>query len=304
MSNIHGLSLSSNEAKRGDSEEFFGGGATSGTAVWRPTNGPQRQQQPPAAAPAPSSAAAAGGGSDADMRQLIAQARQAAAAAEGPGEAADRLLGTITIYANGFIIGNGQQTGFRDARDAGNAAFIASLRRGEVPAEMEDICRREWGREAETVSVNLVDKHAETYTPPKAKFSFAESKGQQLSSGGGGGGQAGQQQQQATQRLSRQPAKRYVADGSSPSTTLQIVTADRKKHREAFSEQATVGQLYAHVASLHIPSAAAPAAAAAAAQSASFELVAGFPPKVLADGSLTLKQAGICGASVQQRPTQ
>ena len=235
------------------------------------------------------------------MRQLIAQARQQAAAQEGAGDAADRLLGTITIYANGFIIGNGQQTGFRDARDANNAAFIASLRRGEVPSELEDICRREWGRDADTVSVNLVDKHSDTYTPPKAKFSFAESKGQQLSSGGSGGGGGSSEQQAAIQRLSRQPAKRCTADGSSPSTTLQIVTADRKKHRETFSEQSTVAQLYAHVAALHAPAAAQ---SATSAQSASFELVAGFPPKVLAEGGLTLKQAGICGASVQQRTTQ
>ena len=302
MSNIHGLSFgSSSEGKRADDEEFYGGGATSGTAVWRPTNGPQRQQQPGAAGGPPGAAAGGTGGGDADMRQLIAQARQqAAAGAAGGGEAgaADRLLGTITIYANGFMIGNGATTGFRDARDANNAAFIASLRRGEVPAELEDICRREWGREADTVSVNLVDKHTDTYTPPKPKFSFADSKGQQLSSAGsggsGGGSEATQQQLASTQRLSRQPAQRYAADGAAPSTTLQIVTADRKKHRETFSEQATVAALYAHVATLHVP----------AAPSQSFELVAGFPPKVLADGALTLKQAGICGASVQQRSTQ
>ena len=229
------------------------------------------------------------------MRQLIAQARQqAASAAGGSDAAADRLLGTITIYANGFIIGNGQQTGFRDSRDAGNSAFIASLRRGEVPAELEEICRREWGTQADTVSVNLVDKHTETYTPPKPKFSFADSKGQQLSSAAATGG-AGEQQTASTQRLSRQPPKRAAAaDGASPSTTLQIVTADRKKHRETLSEQTTVAELYAHVAALHVP--AAPAN--------SFELVAGFPPKVLADGALTLKQASICGASVQQRSTQ
>ena len=239
-----------------------------------------------------------GAGGDADMRQLIAQARQQAAAAgggqQGAGDAADRLLGTITIYANGFIIGNGAATGFRDAREASNSAFIASLRRGEVPAELEEICRREWGRDADTVSVNLVDKHTETYTPPKAKFSFAESKGQQLSSGGSGGGGSSSEQQAAIQRLSRQPAKRHTADGDSPNTTLQIVTADRKKHRETFNEQTTVAQLYAHVAALHTP----------AQPGSSFELVAGFPPKVLADGALTLKQAGICGASVQQRTTQ
>ena len=300
MSNIHGLSFGgANEGKRAEDEEFFGGGATSGTAVWRPNNGAQRQQQPPAAGQG------AGGAADADMRQLIAQARQQAAAAGGGDAAADRLLGTITIYANGFIVGNGQQTGFRDAREAGNTAFIASLRRGEVPAEMEEICRREWGRDADTVSVNLVDKHTETYTPPKPKFSFADSKGQQLSSSGGGGAggggnEAAQQQQAATQRLSRQSPKRYTADGASPNSTLQIVTADRKKHRETFNEQTTVAQLYAHVATLHAPQ---PPAGQSSATGA-FELVAGFPPKVLSDGALTIKQAGVCGASVQQRSTQ
>ncbi len=32
-----------------------------------------------------------------------------------------------------------------------------------------------------------------------------------------------------------------------------------------------------------------------------FDLVAGFPPKPLTDPSLTLKEAGLLGASVQQR---
>ena len=82
MSNIHSLSLSNpSDAKSRDAEEFFGGGATSGTAVWRPTNGPQRQQGGGAGgatggAAAGSTAGATPGAADADMRQLIQQARE------------------------------------------------------------------------------------------------------------------------------------------------------------------------------------------------------------------------------------
>ena len=191
------------------------------------------------------------------------------------------------MYSNGFVLGAGE---FRDAKDPRNAAFIAALKAGEVPAELEELCRREWGPQADAVRVNLVDRSTQAYVPPKAKFSFAESKGQQLSSGS-----ASQSASTAASAaaLARLPPARYAPRPSAPATVLQIVTADRRRLRESFNEDTTVAALYQHVAAV------APTAAPAAV----FELVAGFPPKPLTNGTQTLKEAGICGASVQQRTT-
>ena len=198
-------------------------------------------------------------------------------------------MGQITVYSNGFVLGDGE---FRDAKDARNAAFIAALKAGEVPAELEAMCRKEWGEQAEQVRVNLVDKSSTAYTPPKAKFSFAQSKGQQLTAAAPSSASTS-----SAAALSRLPPSRYVPHSSSPTTVLQVVTADRRKLRETLNEDTTVAELYQHV--LHALQAAQQPSAAHAPPA--FELVAGFPPKPLVDGAVTLKQAGICGASVQQR---
>ena len=205
------------------------------------------------------------------------------AAASSAGE--DRNIGLITVYANGFVVGNGE---FRDAKDARNAAFIAALKAGEVPPELEAVCRKEWGDQPDAeVRVNLIDKSSQTFAPPKPKFSFAESKGQQLSSASSAPNAS------SAVALSRLPPQPYAAHSSSPTTVLQLVTADRRKLRETFNEDTPVSVLYQHVSAVApLPPSTPPA---------TFELVAGFPPKALTDGSQTLKQAGICGASIQQR---
>ena len=80
MSNIHGLSFSNpSDAKSPDNEEFFGGGATSGTAVWRPTNGPQRQGGGGGQGGTPQPTGGGGppnNGSEPDLRQIIQQAKE------------------------------------------------------------------------------------------------------------------------------------------------------------------------------------------------------------------------------------
>ena len=202
------------------------------------------------------------------------------------------MIGLITVYANGFVLGNGE---FRDAKDTRNAAFIAALKAGEVPPELESICQKEWGTEGGggEVRVNLVDKSRETFQPPKAKFNFADSKGQQLTSPASSASSAASSASASAAALSRLPPLPYVAHSSSPTTVLQLVTADRRKLRETFNDDTTVSALYRHVAHVApLPPSTPPM---------TFELVAGFPPRPLSDGAKTLKQAGICGASVQQR---
>ncbi len=78
MSNIHGLnSANRNEAKKKQNEEEFSlGGATSSTAVFRPTNGA--------------------------LREVIDRAREQSAQSPAQPNANDRSIGRITIYANGF----------------------------------------------------------------------------------------------------------------------------------------------------------------------------------------------------------
>jgi len=286
MSNIHGLSFNKNE-KKADQEEFFGGGATSGTAVWRPTNGPQREG---AASPQPAPGSTPATGEAADLRQIIQQARSAASSGAAPTAADDRNIGLITIYSNGFIMGNGE---FRDVKDPRNAAFVASLKKGEVPTEMEAMCRSEWGPATDAVRVNLVDKSSEAYTPPKPKFNFATSKGQQLQSASTSTTSSANSIQSATI-----PAQIYTVDSAQPTTTLQIVLADRRKLKATFNAATTILQLYAHVKALSGQQATG---AATSVSVPAFDLVSGFPPKPLSQPQQTLKDAGLMGASVTQQ---
>jgi hypothetical protein len=73
-----------------------------------------------------------------------------------------------------------------------------------------------------------------------------------------------------------------------PFTTVQLVLADRRRVRERVNLDSTVLDLYRHVQ--HLSGVATP-----------FELLAGFPPKALADPSATIEAAGLAGSSVQQR---
>ena len=212
------------------------------------------------------------------------------------------MIGQITVYSNGFVMGDGE---FRDAKEPRNAAFIAALKAGEVPSELEEMCRKEWGDQADAVRVNLVDRSSQAFTPPKPKFSFAQSKGQQLTAIAPSPASAS-----SAAALSRLPPSRYTVRSSSPTTVLQVVTADRRKLRETLNEDSTVAQLYQHVAAAQVQvqvQAAANSASTSTHTNAStppapFELVAGFPPKSLVNGAATLREAGICGASIQQRP--
>jgi UBX domain-containing protein 1 len=259
MSNIHGLnSKNRNEvAKKQNEEEFSLGGATSSTAVYRPNNGV--------------------------MREVIDRAREQSAQlgnnnnTTGGATNNDRSIGLITIYANGFIIGDGQ---FRDASDPKNASFIKDLKNGDVPREMVDMCQEQWGKDIDSVNVQLKDNSSEVYTPPKPKFNFAESKGQSL----GASSSSSSNNSVAFQNLKSQQLQ---IDSSQPTASIQLVLADRRRLRETVNHSTTVADIYRHV--LHLT------------QTPKFELVTGFPPKVLTDPNQTVKDAGLIGAQVQQR---
>jgi len=259
MSNIHGLGGVKKEEPKKDTEQFSSSGHTSSTAVWRP-------------APGAGAGAGAGAGSGAPggMQDIIAKAKGQQHATD----AQDRSVGTITLYANGFILGEGE---FRDSKDAKNAGFLKALMAGDVPDELEAECRREWGN-VENVRVNLVDKSRDTYVPPKAKFNFSESQGMSL------GGPA---KSTTAGSFKTAVAKEYKANKEGKSTTLQLVLHPRTKAKGEFLHDATVLDVYQHVMFLT--------------KLKDFDLVAGYPPKALANPNQTLTEAGLIGASIQQR---
>jgi len=253
MSNIHGLGPVKKDKKNENMEEFFEPGKSSGTAVLRPTGGG------PAGDP---------------MQDMIRNARGNAGNADP--EAMSRNLGVITIYANGFRLGDGE---FQPITIPKNAAFIKSLKEGAVPAELEEQVRKQFGAQADSVGIHLQDKSSETYVPPKVeqKFDFSSSQGVTL------GGSA----TPAVPVSSSLTPQEYQVDASQPQTIIQVVLANKQKLRVNINQTATVGQLYQHV--MHVSTLR------------SFSLAGGFPPKPLTDYGATIKAAGLVGASVTQR---
>ncbi len=166
------------------------------------------------------------------LNDIVRQAREQKDSAAGSEAYRDRNIGTITLYANGFIIGNGE---FRDAKVEKNAQFLADLKTGEVPAELEDLCRKEWGNQVDAVGVNLVDKTSETFKP---KFDFAQSKGQSLAASGSA---------PVAASFATAKAAKAAVNGAAAQAAVQIMTADRKRIRETFNETHTVLDLYQHI---------------------------------------------------------
>lgn len=180
----------------------------------------------------------------------------------------------ITLYKNGFKVDDGE---FRDSSIAANGKFLDDLKNGHVPREMEPEIKAKMGGRSGQPIVSLKDCTSEVFVPPPPKFSFDNSHGQSLSGGSGGG---------AVDLSSLSPTEYKLND--SPSTTIQLIAHNRKKHRVKMNLSATTAQLYQHVMSMT--------------GQRTFSLLEGFPPKALtASNSDTIESAGLKGASVSQQ---
>jgi len=77
------------------------------------------------------------------------------------------------------------------------------------------------------------------------------------------------------------------ANVQAQSVSMQIMLANGKKHSVKVSETQTVGEVFAHAKALHDPG--------------RFQLLSGFPPKVLTDETMSVVDAGLKGARVTQK---
>mmetsp|Transcript_8810 Transcript_8810/g.26684 ORF Transcript_8810/g.26684 Transcript_8810/m.26684 type:complete len:252 (-) Transcript_8810:63-818(-) len=206
-----------------------------------------------------------GDGPDDPVARMFRQARQNAADGAAPAEGGGRTV--VTVYANGFTVGDGP---FRPSEgDPANEAFLRDVGRGLVPRELEE------SAQGGAVNLELVDKRGDTYEPP-AYVAFAGG-GQTLSSGAPAAG--------AVLSGSCPPP---VVDAAQPTTTIAIRLASGKRVKATLNLSHTVEQLDALVRSEH------PGPEA-------YVLLAGFPPKPLADPKQTIEAAGLKGASVTQK---
>ena len=177
---------------------------------------------------------------------------------------------TITFYQNGFTLNDGP---LRGGDDPANAAFLAAVNRGQMPAEL-------MGPDGDGEGdVHVIDKSGEAYKPPPASLKPFGGEGRSMrdeAAAGGAGSSSG----------GAVDAQELTLDGSAPTTTLQVRLADGSRKIVKANHTHTVLQLRQHIATLT--------------PGVTFSLRGGFPPKPLTDETLTLADAKLLNETIVQ----
>ncbi len=191
----------------------------------------------------------------------------------------------VTMYKSGFTVGDGD---LRRFDDPANAAFLRDIERGRVPEELvlarraADGGARGGAGGVPEMDVELVDKRGEEYVPP----AYRAFSGSGAAVGGGAAVPAAAVVGGAGARGAA--AAVPVLDEAAPTATLQVRLADGRRERVVLNLSHTVGQLQARVATM-------------GGTTRPFMLLAGVPPRPLADPSLTLEAAGLKSAAITQK---
>lgn len=181
---------------------------------------------------------------------------------------------TITFYQNGFTVDDGP---LRSADDPANAAFLAAVNRGQMPAELLG--------EGDAMSegdVHIIDKSGEPYKPPPATLKPFGGQGRSMREEAAASGAASS----STGAASDAEAQELTVSADAPTTTLQVRLADGSRKLVKANHTHTILQLRQHIATL------TPGVA--------FTLRGGFPPKPLEDESLTLAEAKLLNETIVQ----
>ncbi|KAI2713296.1 hypothetical protein CBS147354_7736 [Penicillium roqueforti] len=227
-----------------DEHDFFAGGEKSGLAVQNPDDlkkkileKARRAQPPPSDTPAPRESHFTGtartlGGDDAPSQVI-----------ENPSapsqQRAQRVQRTLHFWADGFSVDDGEL--FR-ADDPRNAEILDGIRQGRAPLSIMNV------QPGQEVDVEL-KQHEEKYTKPKPKYKPFSGSGQRLGSPTPGVRSQAPTPSSSTARPStREPTKPNV-DESQPTVTLQIRLGDGTRLTSRFNTTATIGEVYAFVAS-------------------------------------------------------
>ncbi|XP_072552632.1 NSFL1 cofactor p47 [Salminus brasiliensis] len=187
----------------------------------------------------------------------------------------------LKLWKTGFSLDDGD---LRNYSDPGNALFLESIRRGEIPLELRQ--RSRGGQ----VNLDMEDHRDEDFSRPKLAFKAFGGEGQKLGSATPelvSAPRMGAQEQAASEA---QASASISVDDSQPVTQIQIRLADGGRLVQKFNHTHRVSDVRQFVVS------ARPAMAAA-----EFVLMTTFPNKELTDESQTLKEANLLNAVIVQR---
>ncbi|KAM4609971.1 NSFL1 cofactor p47 [Polymixia lowei] len=187
----------------------------------------------------------------------------------------------LKLWKTGFSLDDGE---LRNYNDPGNAIFLESIRRGEIPLELRQ--RSRGGQ----VNLDMEDHRDEEFSKPKMAFKAFGGEGQKLGSATPELVTAppGSHQEQAVSEA--QASASVTLDPSQPVTSIQIRLADGGKLVQKFNHTHSVSDVRQFVVG------ARPAMAAR-----EFVLMTTFPNKELTDESETLRDANLLNAVIVQR---
>uniref|UniRef100_A0A8C2FX22 NSFL1 cofactor p47 n=1 Tax=Cyprinus carpio TaxID=7962 RepID=A0A8C2FX22_CYPCA len=186
----------------------------------------------------------------------------------------------LKLWKTGFSLDDGE---LRNYSDPGNALFLESIRRGEIPLELRQRFR------GGQVNLDMEDHRDEDFSKPKFAFKAFAGEGQKL-------GSATpelvslQRSPQDQAALEAEASASVSVDSSQPVTSIQIRLADGGRLVQKFNHTHRVSDVRQFVVS------ARPALAAT-----EFVLMTTFPNKELTDESQTLKEANLLNAVIVQR---
>lgn len=246
---------SSHSSAGGSNEhnELYTGGATSGLAV-------------------------VGGPSQATNAQLPHNQRILRLAKRSKRKESDtessQLTTVITLYRNGFVVGDGP---FRAKDDPANQRFLKELAAGNCPRELET------GIHGGAMNVELKDKHTEDFIPP-AYTAFGGS-GHSLSS------PTNATASSAPGSSTALVPKKILLDATAPTARVQLQLHDRRRVVVTCNLSTTVQELMQHAA-VETPD-----------LNGRFTLLQGYPPKPISPEAMgqTVEEAKLNGAKLTQR---
>lgn len=203
-----------------------------------------------------------------DVENIVNRARQGGSEPSSRPEPNEVTI-NVTLYANGFTVDDGP---FRDYEAPENRRFIAEMNQNRVPGELFAKTK------GKPVAVNLNDKRTEQYVPPPPpKYVAFSGEGQMM--GGATSVPAGTVDLN-TAGPSHDPAQ--------PTTSVQVRFHNGQRKMVTVNLTTRVQALHEYVMM-------------AAPVDGEYQLLAGFPPKPLADPRQTVQEAGIANGAVIQK---
>lgn len=188
---------------------------------------------------------------------------------------------TLTLWRQGFSINDGE---LRRYEDAANKEFFESIMRGEIPAELRS-------KGPTMIHLDLKDNRHEDYVKRTAPFKAFAGSGHSLGSPAPNVVQSSPSASAGdNENNEKKAASSLSVDESQPTTNLQIRLADGSRLSARFNQSHTIDNVREYITN------ARPQYAAQ-----NFALMTTFPPKELADGSQSLKDAGLLNAAIMQR---